>query len=337
MQLQQSALPVDEAAGVGIRSRVRADPAALRVAVRARRRRRRPRPNEAGRIALRGDGEWQMPGGERVTMSPDPTSGRTSTGAARGFSGTAVYRHEFTLTGCRSAAPTAALEFDDVRDIARVRRQRRRLRHRVDRAFPGRRDRRAARRPERPRGARRDAVAQPPDRRGGAGRSGEIFAPMTAVFEPTADTAAGRNPRDGSADHDDLIFGGFAVASGSVTLLPHISDCYVGMMQMVRQWMHGPRSRVSCTADDNDVTKGSICHSSPADASGGRSSRSRSPAPWSSPGAPARPTTTPTTAATPATTRSPASRSWSRRPTTPTTTTRRWPRRTPTRPASRSR
>ena len=85
----------------------------------------------------------------------------------------------------------------------------------------------------------------------------------------------------------------------------------------------GHRAEPAAPAGDNDVTKGSKCHSTPPTGSpvvASRGPRRRSPA--SSPAVPAAPTTAAAPTA-PADDRLLAS--WSPRRTTPTTTTRRWP------------
>lgn len=138
-------------------------------------------------LQLRLAGEWRVrvPGGEELVTSPDPALWTDAGLLERGFSGTAVYRHEFTLAEADVKVGSLLLELAEVRDIARIVLNgedcgivwtapfvvdvswaaRAGLNHlEVHVATPWRN--------------RLIAEASRP--------TGEIFAPMTAVFEPSA-------------------------------------------------------------------------------------------------------------------------------------------------------
>ena len=208
------------------------------------------------------DGDWRLrvPGGEDVATSPDPTLWTDARRRSRADS-PAQRSTATTSTSPTTACPARRQRWSSgvVRDIARV------VLNGMDCGIvwtapfgstsrlpcvPGRTTSRCTWRP-------RGATASSPRQHA---RPVEIFAPMTEVFEASADPLpagllgpvhAVDSAAEGRFDADQL------------SLLPHISDRYVEMMQMVPQWFYGPRAAVSCTAGDNDVTKGSKCHSSP--------------------------------------------------------------------------
>ncbi|MET0782122.1 MAG: glycosyl hydrolase [Microbacterium sp.] len=145
--------------------------------------------NEMRRVALRGDWQWAMPDGDPVTMTPEPHLWTDLGATERGFSGTAVYHHEFALADADHDGTAAALEFEDVRDIARV------VVNGIDSGTvwtaPFRLDVTSALRTGR--NTLEVHVATPWRNRliaEAAQPSGEIFAPMTAVFEPSAEPLA---------------------------------------------------------------------------------------------------------------------------------------------------
>ncbi|MFS0732355.1 glycosyl hydrolase [Microbacterium sp. 1P10UB] len=130
------------------------------------------------------DGEWalELPGAEPTTMSPAPLPWTDAAG--RGFSGTAVYQHLFTVDPA-AVSRTAAIELTDVGDIARI------VLNGADCGVawtaPFRVDvSNAIRAGENELAVhvtnpwRNRLIAE------GAQASGEVFAPMTGVFEPTA-------------------------------------------------------------------------------------------------------------------------------------------------------
>lgn len=137
------------------------------------------------RVALAGEWRAELPGMDPIVTSPHPGPWTDAGHSARSFSGIGVYRHDFALTATQAAAPELLLAFDEVHDIARVvlndqhcgvawtssfrvgitaaaRRGRNRLEIHV--ATPWRN--------------RLIAEAAVP--------TGEMFEPMTAVFDPSA-------------------------------------------------------------------------------------------------------------------------------------------------------
>jgi hypothetical protein len=132
------------------------------------------------------DGEWRLdlPGAERVVASPHPERWTDLT-SGRGFSGTGTYTHDFVLPDIAERDARVLVEFTSVGEIAQV------LANGQDCGIvwtpPFRLDISRAVRP----GANHMAVrvANPWRNRliaEAASPTGEIFAPMTAVFEPTA-------------------------------------------------------------------------------------------------------------------------------------------------------
>ena len=142
------------------------------------------------RAALEGEWHWQSPGGDPVLMAPRPHLWTNLDATARGFSGIAIYRHEFTLADSDVAGAhdggRVELEFEDVRDIARV------VLNGIDCGTvwtaPFRIDVTSALRSGR--NALDVHVATPWRNRliaEATWPSGEMFEPMTSVFEPTAE------------------------------------------------------------------------------------------------------------------------------------------------------
>ncbi|WP_314504029.1 glycosyl hydrolase [uncultured Microbacterium sp.] len=146
-----------------------------------------PVPATTAHFPLSGDWRLRVPGSGDVTTSPDPTLWTDAGAFGRGFSGTAVYHHDFTLPEDDLLhAPAATLELGAVRDIARV------LLNGIDCGIvwtaPFEVDVSAALRA----GTNHLEVhvATPWRNRliaEAAHPSGEIFAPMTEVFEASAD------------------------------------------------------------------------------------------------------------------------------------------------------
>ncbi len=136
------------------------------------------------RTALRGDWHVQVAGAESVATAPSPRFWTELGAAGRGFSGTGVYRHDFTLTET-DARRASLIEFDSVGDIARV------LLNGQDCGIawtpPYRVDISSA---VRPGGNSLEIHVATPWRNRliaeAAASTGEIFAPMTEVYEPTA-------------------------------------------------------------------------------------------------------------------------------------------------------
>jgi hypothetical protein len=132
------------------------------------------------------DGEWRidLPGAEPVVASPHPQRW-TDLASGRAFSGTGTYSHDFVLPDLAEQDGRVSVEFVSVGDIARV------VVNGRDCGIvwtpPFRLDISPALRP----GVNRMEVqvANPWRNRlvaEAASPTGEIFAPMTAVFEPTA-------------------------------------------------------------------------------------------------------------------------------------------------------
>ena len=142
-------------------------------------------------------------------------------------------------SSCRRRAPARRVSprSGRGRDIARVRGQRRGLRSRLDRAVPGRlssavrpRARTASRSRSRPRGATGSSPRRLSRRR-------DLRAHDRGLRARGALPRAGRAGVSASSACDRT-----AEASGSAGLLPHISNRYVGIMQMVPQWTCGHRA-----------------------------------------------------------------------------------------------
>ena len=138
------------------------------------------------RLPLQGEWTLELPGSAPLSMSPNPRLWTELSAAGRGFSGTGVYRHEFELTERLADASSLRLELEAVCDIARV------VLNGVDCGVawtpPFGVDISSA--------ARHGLnilevhVATPWRNRliaEAAAPSGEIFAPMTEVYEPTAE------------------------------------------------------------------------------------------------------------------------------------------------------
>ena len=139
---------------------------------------------EPGADVVHLDGEWvlELPGAEPITTLPAPLPWSGDVG--RGFSGTAVYRHRFTMTP-DAAGRTAVVELTDVGDIARI------VLNGVDCGVAWTAPFRVEVSPALHAGENEleIEVANPWRNRliaEGAEASGEVFAPMTGVFEPTA-------------------------------------------------------------------------------------------------------------------------------------------------------
>ncbi|MDN3496477.1 glycosyl hydrolase [Planococcus sp. APC 4015] len=68
------------------------------------------------------DGTWRLdvPGDHPHSSSPHPVRWTDAGAAGRGFSGTAIYRHEFVLDDAAANSRSVLLAADDVGDIARV-------------------------------------------------------------------------------------------------------------------------------------------------------------------------------------------------------------------------
>ncbi|HEX5730651.1 glycosyl hydrolase [Microbacterium sp.] len=137
------------------------------------------------RLALEGQWTVELQGSAPWSMSPHPRLWTELDAAGRAFSGTGVYRHEFTLTATQAGARALRLELEEVCDIARV------ALNGMDCGVSWTRpfgvDITSAARPgvnllevhvATPWRNRLIAEAGAP--------SGEIFAPMTSVYEPTA-------------------------------------------------------------------------------------------------------------------------------------------------------
>ena len=138
------------------------------------------------RIAL--DGAWtvELPGSPPQPMSPNPRLWTEIDATGRGFSGTGVYRHEFILTEIQAQASSLRLELERVCDIARV------VLNGADCGVtwtpPFGVDLSSAARPGT--NLLEVHVATPWRNRliaEAAAPSGEIFDPMTGVYEPTAE------------------------------------------------------------------------------------------------------------------------------------------------------
>lgn len=71
-------------------------------------------------LPLAGDWDVRVPGGSTRTSSPDPTLWTDFGEHERGFSGIAVYHHQFTLEGPQLTDLSLELELGVVRDVARV-------------------------------------------------------------------------------------------------------------------------------------------------------------------------------------------------------------------------
>jgi hypothetical protein len=143
-------------------------------------------PEPTGEVALTGQWHVRVPGSAEFASAPDPALWTDAGGLASGFSGTAAYEHEFTLPSeCLGGGPVL-LELAEVRDIARI------VLNGLDCGIvwtaPFEVDVSAAVRA----GVNRLEVhvATPWRNRliAEAGRAtGEIFAPMTQVFQPSAE------------------------------------------------------------------------------------------------------------------------------------------------------
>lgn len=143
-------------------------------------------PTPAHVTALRLEGEWslRLPGRPAASAAPDP---RLWTDLdERGFSGVGTYRLEFDVSPAELVADRLVLDLGTVRDLARVRLND--LDCGVAWTEPFRLDVTAALRPGR--NVLEVDVATPWRNRliaEAASPSGEIAAPMAAVFEPTAE------------------------------------------------------------------------------------------------------------------------------------------------------
>ena len=238
-------------------------------------------------------------------MGPDPDSWTDLDDAARAFSGTGSYRVEFTVDAATASADRLLVGLGQVGDIARVRV------NGTDCGIawtaPSEVDVTAAVREGR---NVLDVEVTTPWRNRLIGEASaptkEIFAPMAAVYEPTAmplpaDSRArcslSHNAR--TADDQHRISPPFAVHQQSLCR-NSAYVCHPGC---------AATGRASTRSGDNDVMKGLTCHSNPSHGtSGGRFSRSPSRAPFSSPAAPEEAATRAIQAATPATRRRPDSR-----------------------------
>ncbi len=76
-------------------------------------------PEPRAHLPLTGRWRVTIPGGEQLTMSPDPALWTDAGALERGFSGTAVYRHDFTVPE-EYVDGGALLKLGVVRDIARI-------------------------------------------------------------------------------------------------------------------------------------------------------------------------------------------------------------------------
>ncbi len=79
-----------------------------------------PEPQVQRRLALAGDWELQLPEARAVIMSPHPSLWTESEGDARAFSGIGTYRHELDVPGDILVAERLVLDLGAVHDIARV-------------------------------------------------------------------------------------------------------------------------------------------------------------------------------------------------------------------------
>lgn len=79
-------------------------------------------PVDAEWSSLPLDGEWrlQVPGGEPIVIAPQPRRWTEFGAHERAFSGTAIYRHEFFLSEADASASEQVLVLPRVEDIARV-------------------------------------------------------------------------------------------------------------------------------------------------------------------------------------------------------------------------
>lgn len=139
-----------------------------------------------GDVTLTGRWRVRVPGRDDLASEPDPALWTDAGGLARGFSGTAVYEHEFTLASAHLDGGPVTLELAEVRDIARI------ILNGMDCGIawtaPFEVDVSAAVRTGV--NSLEVHVATPWRNRliAEASRlSGEIFAPMTQVFEPSAE------------------------------------------------------------------------------------------------------------------------------------------------------
>ncbi|MFE7846161.1 glycosyl hydrolase [Microbacterium sp. NPDC057407] len=137
-------------------------------------------------VELRGDWIASLPGLEPLTMRPGPTLWTDADSTARGFSGVGTYRHEFRMPEHEKTHASWSLELDVVRDIARV------VLNGQDCGVawtaPFRVDVSSALRPGL--NTLEVHVATPWRNRliaEAAHASGELFAPATTVFTPTAE------------------------------------------------------------------------------------------------------------------------------------------------------
>ena len=143
-------------------------------------------PAPTAHLPLTGVWRVRVPGCDDLASAPDPALWTDAGGLARGFSGTAVYEHEFTLASGHLDGGSMTLELAEVRDIARI------VFNGLDCGIvwtaPFEVDVSAAVRT----GANRLEVhvATPWRNRliaEAARPTGQVFAPMTQVFEPTAE------------------------------------------------------------------------------------------------------------------------------------------------------
>lgn len=79
-----------------------------------------PAAAPTAQLPLTGPWRVRIPGGEELTTSPDPALWTDAGARERGFSGTAVYRHEFMLAEEVVQSGSLILELAEVRDVARI-------------------------------------------------------------------------------------------------------------------------------------------------------------------------------------------------------------------------
>ena len=77
-------------------------------------------PEPTAALSLTGDWRIRIAGGEEITTSPDPALWTDAGRWERGFSGTGVYRHEFTLADEHLDGGALTLRLAHVHDVARI-------------------------------------------------------------------------------------------------------------------------------------------------------------------------------------------------------------------------
>jgi hypothetical protein len=144
-----------------------------------------PPVEHESRVVLSGEWSLELPGRDPVRMAPGPRPWTELDDDARGFSGTGEYRLAFEVDAATAAAHRLLLDLDRVGDIARV------TVNDIECGIvwtpPFRADVTAAVRPGR--NTLRIAVTNPWRNRlisEASEPTGDVFAPMAAVYEPTA-------------------------------------------------------------------------------------------------------------------------------------------------------